>query len=138
MDQRQLRQLAVEPKLKQISSEFRKKYLQDLSRLDKLSKERKLLPEEFADQGALLIRLNQAPLALETLRKADREYPLNFRILANLSSAWQTLGEFDRAIQVSEQANSCQSIKCLANSWRIRPSHPSFGTSNSPRTRKIC
>ena len=67
MDQRQLRQLAVEPKLKQISSEFRKKYLQDLSRLDKLSKERKLLPEEFADQGALLIRLNQAPLALETL-----------------------------------------------------------------------
>ncbi len=37
MDQRQLRQLAVEPKLKQISSEFRKKYLQDLSRLDKLS-----------------------------------------------------------------------------------------------------
>ncbi|NBS90525.1 hypothetical protein EBS67_11080 [bacterium] len=104
MDQRQLRQLAVEPKPKQISSEFRKKYLQDLSRLDKLSKERKLLPEEFADQGALLIRLNQAPLALETLRKADREYPLNFRILANLSSAWQTLGEFDRAIQVSEQA----------------------------------
>ena len=104
MDQRQLRQLAIEPKPKQASSEFRKKYIQDLSRLDKLSKERKLLPEEFADLGALLIRLNQAPTALETLRKADREYPQNFRILANLASAWQTLGEFDRAIQVSDQA----------------------------------
>jgi hypothetical protein len=104
MDQRQLRQLAVEPKPNQNPTEFRKKYLQDLSRLNKLSKERKLLPEEFADLGALLIRLNQSPLALETLRKADREYPQNFRILANLASAWQTLGEFDRAIQVSEQA----------------------------------
>lgn len=104
MDQRQLRQLAVEPKPKQTSTEFRKKYLQDSSRLDKLSKERKLQPEEFADLGALLIRLNQSPQALETLRKADREYPQNFRILANLASAWQVLGEFDRAIQVSEQA----------------------------------
>ncbi len=104
LDQRQLRQLALEPKSKQISSEFRKKYLQDLSRLDKLSRERKLLPEEFSDLGALFIRLNQAPIALETLRKADREYPQNFRILANLASAWQILGEFDRAIQVSEQA----------------------------------
>lgn len=104
MDQRQLRQLAIEPKPNQTSTEFRKKYLQDLSRLDKLSKEKKLLPEEFSDLGALLIRLNQAPQALETLRKADREYPQNFRILSNLASAWQTLGEFDRAIQVSEQA----------------------------------
>ena len=104
MDQRQLRQLGIEPKPNQTSTEFRKKYLQDLSRLDKLSKEKKLLPEEFSDLGALLIRLNQAPQALETLRKADREYPQNFRILSNLASAWQTLGEFDRAIQVSEQA----------------------------------
>ena len=104
MDQRQLRQLGIEPKPNQTSTELRKKYLQDLSRLDKLSKERKLLPEEFSDLGALLIRLNQAPQALETLRKADREYPQNFRILSNLASAWQTLGEFDRAIQVSEQA----------------------------------
>lgn len=104
MDQRQLRQLGIEPKPNQTSTELRKKYLQDLSRLDKLSKEKKLLPEEFSDLGALLIRLNQAPQALETLRKADREYPQNFRILSNLASAWQTLGEFDRAIQVSEQA----------------------------------
>lgn len=67
MDQRQLRQLALEPK--QTASELRKKYLQDKSRLDKLSKERKLLPEEFADLGALLIRLNQAPIALKPCEK---------------------------------------------------------------------
>lgn len=104
MDQRQLRLLALEPKAGQVSSEFRKKYLQDKSRLEKIAKERKLLPEESADLGAIAIRLNQAPMAVEILRKADREYPQDFRILANLASAWQTLGEFDRAIQVSEQA----------------------------------
>ncbi len=104
IDQRQLRQIGFEPKQGQNPSELRKKYLLEKSRLEKLGTQRKFLPEEFANLGALSLRLGFPTFALDTLRKADREYPQNFRILANLASAWHALAEFDRAIEIMEQA----------------------------------
>src|SRR5262249_11089349 len=66
--------------------------------------DRKLTGDELADLGALEVRLGEPAKAVELLRAAQKEYPLHFRIAANLGTAWQLQGELEQAATCLQQA----------------------------------
>lgn len=101
LDQRSLRQIAVKPSKEVPASVLRKAYEQDAARL---AKKDKLDADEAADLGALYVRLGEAGKAVQLLRAAQRDHPVDFRIAANLGTAWQMHGDLAQAVAALEQA----------------------------------
>jgi hypothetical protein len=104
LDQRLLRNIAVKPTDKVAASPDRLKYQEALKKLEQTAAKRKLTAEELADQGALLVRLGEAGKAVEVLRAAQREHPNQFKIVANLGTAYQMAGELDQSAVTLRQA----------------------------------
>lgn len=102
-DQKLLRQLGQKRLPGQPKSEFQKAYEADRDRLEKLVANRQAQPLDYADLGAILIRLGNPARAVDYLRQGDREFPLQYRILSNLATAWFLAGENDRAIELMRQ-----------------------------------
>lgn len=101
MDYRNVRALAVaNPALP--PSPFKERYLRERDRLAGLK--RPLSSDEAADLGALHIRLGAPEKSVEVLRSALRDSPEHFRIVSNLGTAYQLVGEFDQACAALELA----------------------------------
>jgi tetratricopeptide (TPR) repeat protein len=103
LDQRMLRNLAVKPAQGAANPE-REKYEKAAAGLEKAAKDRALTADELADLGAIYVRLGQASKAVELLRGAERDHPKNFRIAANLGTAWQMQGDLEQAATCLQQA----------------------------------
>jgi hypothetical protein len=101
LDHRLLRNIAVQPKVASETSPLRQHYLQEA---EKLQKKKDRSADEWADLGALLIRLGEAERAVPLLRRAHQLHPNHFAILANLGTAWQSLGDLPQAALALEQA----------------------------------
>ncbi|MBX9680549.1 MAG: hypothetical protein K2X38_17465 [Gemmataceae bacterium] len=111
LDHRTLRNIAVPPTNKADASPFRLKYEKDAKTL---VEKRERTAEEKADLGGLLIRLGKTDDALVVLRRAQGEHPNDFRIAANLGSAWQMQGDYAQATVALEQAVRLAPGKLLA------------------------
>ena len=104
LDQRTLRNVAVKPAGGTTANPARKSYEEAAEKLERASGGRKLTADELADLGALDLRLGETGKALEVLRKAQREYPNHFRIVANLGTAWQLQGDLAQAAAALQRA----------------------------------
>jgi hypothetical protein len=104
LDQRQLRGVAVKPTDKNPASPTRLHYEKEAAKLAKLAKDRALAADEAADLGGLYLRLNEISRALEVLRPAQRDNPTNYRLAANLGTAWQLNGDYDKAASLLQEA----------------------------------
>jgi hypothetical protein len=104
LDQRALRNIAVKPTDKTPASPARLRYLEAAEKLEKLSRERNLGADEWADLGALYCRLGEIQKAVDVLRKAQREHAQHFRIISNLGTAWQLQGDLDQAAAALQAA----------------------------------
>ncbi len=102
LDQRSLRQIGAPAGPKAPASPLRVRYQEEASKLEK--KAGQLTADEWADLGALYIRLGDVPKAVTLLRDAQRKHPEHFRILANLGTAWQLDGDLAMAAQALQQA----------------------------------
>ncbi len=103
-DLRALRYVAVKPGPGIVASPLRQQYEEEARKLQVAAKERKLTSDEYADLGALLIRLGDIEAAVALLRDGDRQHPGNYRITSNLGTAWQLSGDLDRAADTLRQA----------------------------------
>jgi tetratricopeptide (TPR) repeat protein len=97
LDQRTLRNIAVKPAPGTPASPARVHYQEAAQRLEKLASERKLMPDEQAELGALYIRLGDLDKAVALLRPAFAAHPNHFQVAANLGTAWQHLGDLQQA-----------------------------------------
>jgi hypothetical protein len=104
IDQRQLRSIAVKPTDAKPAGPLRKQYEDAAATKEKSLKDGKLSPDEVADLGAVYLRLGDAAKALEVLQPAQREHPQNFRLTANLGTAWQMSGDLDQAAACLQQS----------------------------------
>jgi tetratricopeptide (TPR) repeat protein len=104
LDQRTLRNIGVKPVAGGPANPVRKRYEDAAAKLEKVSRERKLNADEAADLGALYVRLGEPGKAVDILRAAQREHPNNFRLVANLGTAWQLQGDLEQAAVCLEQA----------------------------------
>jgi tetratricopeptide (TPR) repeat protein len=104
LDQRTLRSVAAPPTAKGPANPARARYEDAAARLEKAARERKLTPDEWADLGAVHVRLGNAARAVEVLRAAQREHPFHFRIAANLGTAWQMQGDLGQAAAALREA----------------------------------
>jgi hypothetical protein len=109
LDQRTLRNLAVKPTLRAEASPARLRYQDAAFKLEKTKQARALGADELADLGALYIRLGEADKAVAILRPALAAHPNDFRIAANLGTAWQLQGDLRQA------------ENCLAQAVRLAP-----------------
>jgi hypothetical protein len=133
LDQRLLRNVAIKPMPKQPPSPLRKEYEQAAAELRRHGQTRQLTADELADRGALEIRLGEVSLALETLRAAQRQFPLHFRIAANLGTAWQLHGDLAQAADCLQQAvrlapgklQKAEELQLILVRQRQRPGHDS-------------
>ena len=101
IDQRVLRNIAVKPTGANPTNPARKLYEAEA---DKLAKKGSLSPDESADLGAIYVRLGEVGKALEVLQPAQRAHPENFRLNANLGTAWQLNGDLEQAMATLQQA----------------------------------
>jgi hypothetical protein len=115
LDQRLLRGIAVAPGPGADASPLRTRYLEESKRLGRKAASEKLSADELADLGALLVRLGDAPRAVEVLRPAQREHPNHFHIAANLGTAWQMMGELGQATDCLKEAVRLAPGKDLAS-----------------------
>ena len=83
---------------------LRDDYLAAADRLEKLAKSRPLTPDETADLGAVYVRLGKPDKAVAVLVPAARKNPNHFRLAANLGTAFQLAGDFDRATDYLAEA----------------------------------
>jgi hypothetical protein len=97
LDQRQLRALAVPAGPKSPPSALLIQYRKSLEELEKAARARALSADEWADLGALHVRLGDPGKALNLLREAQRKYPRHYRITANLGTVWHLLGDLEQA-----------------------------------------
>jgi tetratricopeptide (TPR) repeat protein len=104
LDQRMLRNIALKPGGSLTASPTRVHYQAEADKLDAKAKKQPLSADELADLGALYVRLGEPARAVELLRKAQREYPRHFKIVANLGTAWQLVGDLRQAEACLEQA----------------------------------
>jgi hypothetical protein len=113
LDQRTLRTISIKPAAGQTPGPARQHYLDEADKLQSKTKKQPLSADELADLGALYVRLGDAARAVELLRKAQREHPRNFRIAANLGTAWQLVGDL-------RQAEACleQSVLLAPGKWQ--------------------
>ena len=103
-DHRALRVAGIPVSAKTPPSLLRLEYQAALNRLVADRKQRALKAAELADMGALYLRLGQVDSALDVLRPAAVQYPLEFAIQANLGSAWQLAGQWEAAVEHLRQA----------------------------------
>ena len=101
LDQRTLRNIAVEPKPGSDENPARTLYMQEAAKLEKKGR---LGAGEKADLGALYVRLGAAGKAVELLRAAQREHPNHFFIAANLGAAWQLQGSLAQSADALREA----------------------------------
>jgi hypothetical protein len=101
LDQRTLRNIAVEPKAGGDENPARTFYLQEAAKLENKGR---LSADEKADLGALYVRLGAAGKAVELLRTAQREHPNHFFIAANLGAAWQMQGSLAQSADALREA----------------------------------
>ncbi len=105
LDQRTLRNIASKPGAGQDASPLRVKYLKEADRLQqRLDKERQLPADDWADLGALYVRLGEPAKAVEVLRAAQRAHPNHFAITANLGTAYQLGGDLSQAAGALQRA----------------------------------
>jgi hypothetical protein len=98
LDQRALRNIAAKPTATQDASLLRVKYQKEAARLqERLDRDGKLPPDDWADLGALYVRLGETAKATAVLRAAQRAHPNHFAIAANLGTAWQLAGDLEQA-----------------------------------------
>jgi hypothetical protein len=104
LDQRLLRNIAVKPGVGQSPNLARQHYLDEAGKLEARAKTQPLSADNLADLGAIYVRLGEPARAVELLRKAQREHPRHFKIVANLGTAWQLTGDLRQAEAYLEQA----------------------------------
>jgi hypothetical protein len=104
IDVRALRGVGIKPAGRVPASPLRKRYQEEAGRLAKDARTRKLSADEWADLGALYVRLGAAAKAVDVLRAAQREHPHHFRIAANLGTAWQLQGDLGQAAACLKEA----------------------------------
>jgi hypothetical protein len=105
LDQRALRNIAANPTAGQDASPTRLKYQKEAARLqERLDAEHKLAAEEWADLGALYVRLGETAKAVAVLREAQRAHPNHFAIAANLGTAFQLAGDLPRSADALQEA----------------------------------
>jgi tetratricopeptide (TPR) repeat protein len=104
LDHRLLRGAAIERPRGVPVSALRLEDLAAAERLEKLSGTRGLGPDEAADLGALYLRLGKPDRAIAVLLPAARKDPRHFHLAANLGTAFQLAGDFERAADYLEEA----------------------------------
>jgi hypothetical protein len=105
LDQRALRNIAVTLLPGQDAGPMRLRYQKEAARLQQqLDKDGRLPGDEWADLGALYVRLGEPAKAVGVLRAAQRAHPNHFAIAANLGTAWQAAGELAQAAAALQQA----------------------------------
>jgi hypothetical protein len=104
LDQQSLRMIAAKPKPGDAVHPLRGQYLKSAGELETAQRSRALTADEWADLGAVYIRLGNINKALEMLRKAQEAHPKHFTILANLGTAWQLHGDLAQATLALKQA----------------------------------
>jgi Tfp pilus assembly protein PilF len=104
LDQRTLRQIAVPETPKTPASPARIRYLEEKDKLEKKLVADPLSAGEAADLGAIYVRLGDAAKAVGVLRQAHQQHPNDFRIVANLGTAWQLAGDLNQAAAALQQA----------------------------------
>jgi hypothetical protein len=105
LDHRTLRNIAVKPAPGHDASPLRVKYQKEATALhERLDQDGKLPPDEWADLGALYVRLGEPAKAVAILRDAERNHPNHFAIAANLGTAWQLAGDLAQAALALQQA----------------------------------
>ncbi len=104
LDHRALRTIAVERPADGGPSPLRQEYVTAAGHYQRLARQRPLTAQESADYGAVLIRLGRWNEALAVLTPAVRRWPDHFALHANLGTAWQLQGEWDRAIEALQEA----------------------------------
>jgi hypothetical protein len=104
LDQRALRNLAIQSNAATSQNPLRIRYEEALRKLEQASHQRKLSADELADLGALYLRLGVPAKAVELLRTAQHDHPNHFRIAANLGTAWQLQGDLSQAATSLQQA----------------------------------
>ena len=72
-----------------------------------------LTATQFADFGALTIRLGQSDKALSLLRDAARRFPDDYKIAANLGTAWQLSGDLRQAELALSEA-----VRLAPTAWK--------------------
>jgi hypothetical protein len=101
LDHRNLRSIAAVPAPGNPVSKMRERYLADA---DKLRSKATRNADDIADLGALYVRLGEVDKAIALLRPAQRAHDNDFRINANLGTAWQLRGELAQAVACLELA----------------------------------
>ena len=110
LDHRALRTIGVAP-ANVPPTLLREQYQEAAAKLIKIAQQRKLTADEAADLGALHVRLGEPVKAVEVLRAAQRQYPEQFRIVANLGTAWQMQGDLEEAGRAFREAVRLASSK---------------------------
>jgi tetratricopeptide (TPR) repeat protein len=105
LDQRALRNVAARPTKTQDASPLRVKYQQAAEKLQaRLDRDHTLPKDDWADLGALYVRLGEPAKAVTVLREAQRAFPNHFPIAANLGTAYQLNGDLAQAAGTLQQA----------------------------------
>jgi tetratricopeptide (TPR) repeat protein len=104
VDHRALRGAGIEKPKGAPQPALREAYLAAAAKLETAAKKSPLSADELADLGALFVRLNKLPQAVDVLRAAARKHADHFRIAANLGTAWQLSGDLDQAAAALEDA----------------------------------
>jgi len=105
LDQRALRNIAVKPMAGQDASPVRLQYEKTASGLQRrLDQDGKLPADDWADLGALYVRLGEPVKAVAVLRDAQRAHANHFAIAANLGTAWHLTGELQQAALALQHA----------------------------------
>jgi tetratricopeptide (TPR) repeat protein len=115
LDQRVLRNIAARPTKTQEASPLRVAYQKAAEVLQaRLQREHKLPADDWADLGALYVRLGEPAKAVAVLRDGLRAFPNHFTIAANLGTAWQLAGDLSEAAGALQQAVRLAPGKWLA------------------------
>jgi hypothetical protein len=104
LDHRALRMIAVPAQPNQPATLLREQYADTLTSLERALAQRPGTADEWADVGALLIRLGHADRAIERLRPAVNQHPQHFRLISNLGTAWHVHGDLAQAQACLEAA----------------------------------
>jgi hypothetical protein len=105
LDHRALRNIAVRPMAGQDASPLRIQYQKEADRLQqRLDQEHRLRADDWADLGALYVRLGEPVKAVAVLRDARRAFPNHFAVAANLGTAWQLASDLSQAAEALREA----------------------------------
>jgi tetratricopeptide (TPR) repeat protein len=105
LDHRSLRNIGIKPPAGQDAAPLRVQYQKEAEKLQqRLDRDKKLPPEEWADLGAIYVRLGETARAVAVLREGQRIHPNHFAIAANLGTACQLSGDLSQAALALQHA----------------------------------